>query len=327
MSRSRRVLGLSAEHACLLLRNGHGYGHSTVRSAMRCLTTVAAQQPSCQGLAGRYTANPLSRRSFQTTCTRPRSRAWAISAPREPSIHPDASAEHADTPLSQQVRGLMRLLTHSVVVCTSTLPGSAAHPPIPRAMTMSSFTSLALRPTPVVSFNIATPSRTFDAVAASRCFNVHILAADVSGAKIADWLTRGNADGPRLWEGLADECHCEVEMGSGQADQPPPPPMVHGPGVLYVLRCRLLDEPSQGLVRVRDHVIVLGEVLEIVESGAKSRHGSEEARDRRFGLMYTDRTYRQLGNCMVSTKVSVKTDVEETTSTIGSDRRHRGPTT
>jgi hypothetical protein len=60
------------------------------------------------------------------------------------------------------------------------------------------------------------------------------------------------------------------------------------------LRCKLLDdEPARGLVRVRDHVIVLGEVLEIVE-GAGARRAEEE----RFGLLYADRRYRQLGGCI-----------------------------
>ncbi|KAK3328302.1 flavin reductase like domain-containing protein [Cercophora scortea] len=353
MSSSRRVQGLSsaAEHASSLLllvrRNGHTYTSRTygpVRSVvMRC--------------QGQYTE---TRRAFRTTSNRhsnshhSHTHKWTISPPREPSIHPSSPSSPSSSSLttsetlSHQVRSLMRLLTHSVVVCTSTHPPSATHPtPIPRAMTMSSFTSLALRPTPVVSFNIATPSRTYDAVAASRFFNIHILASDISGAKIADWLTRGNADSPKLWEGLVDECRCDVAMNYNHNSEGHHPPIVHGPGVLYVLRCRLLDEPSRGLVRVRDHVIVLGEVLEIVESkssGTSKAEEEEEVRDRRFGLMYTDRTYRQLGNCMVSSStktVAVRTNVEETrqgtivldggdrrtTSTIGVDRRQRGPTT
>jgi hypothetical protein len=68
--------------------------------------------------------------------------------------------------------------------------------------------------------------------------------------------------------------------------------------VLYVLRCRLLeDEPSRGLVRVRDHVIVLGEVLEIVE-GSGARRETEE----RFGLLDADRRYRQWGGCITPEK-------------------------
>jgi flavin reductase (DIM6/NTAB) family NADH-FMN oxidoreductase RutF len=167
-------------------------------------------------------------------------------------------------------------------------------------MTMSSFTSLALTPTPVVSFNIATPSRTFDAVEATRRFNVHILADDVSGARIADWLAKGNAGGKKVFEGLAEECECQVVEGT-RADEPP---VLKGAGVLYVLRCRVLDEPAQGLVKVRDHVIVLGEVMEILDSGVEGgeSQGKRRHRHEQFGLLYADRRYRQLGNCITPAK-------------------------
>jgi flavin reductase (DIM6/NTAB) family NADH-FMN oxidoreductase RutF len=145
----------------------------------------------------------------------------------------------------------------------------------------------------VVSFNIATPSRTYDAVAASRRFNVHLLADDVSGAAIADWLARGNASGRDVFDKLAAECGCGVDMGeTGDGKEPP---VLKGDGVLYVLRCKLLDQPASGLVRVRDHVIVLGEVMEILEG-----RGAAEEKEERFGLLYADRMYRQLGNCIIT---------------------------
>jgi flavin reductase (DIM6/NTAB) family NADH-FMN oxidoreductase RutF len=162
-------------------------------------------------------------------------------------------------------------------------------------MTMSSFTSLSLDPSPIVSLNIASPSRTLDAVSASRHFNVHIMAGDAAGARVADWFTRGNAEGikafeeDRLWEG----CGCSMAASADGTE----PPMLMGRGILYVLRCRLLDEPSGGLVRVRDHFIVLGEVLDIVEGEGTSLNNGEE----RFGLIYADRKYRQLGNTMIKT--------------------------
>lgn len=182
----------------------------------------------------------------------------------------------------------MRLLPHSVVVCTAVSADGQ-----PRAMTMSSFTSLALEPTPVVNFNIAAPSRTLDAISEGRTFNVHVLAADESGARAADWFARGNAEGAAVFEDMAAGSGCEPAPAPlGKQEGPRGAPMLRGRGVLYVLRCRLLDEPWQGLVKVRDHVIVLGEVLEIVE-------GHEREREERFGLVYADRKYRQLGNSIV----------------------------
>uniref|UniRef100_A0A0D2XK75 Flavin reductase like domain-containing protein n=1 Tax=Fusarium oxysporum (strain Fo5176) TaxID=660025 RepID=A0A0D2XK75_FUSOF len=57
---------------------------------------------------------------------------------------------------------------------------------------------------------------------------------------------------------------------------------------MFALRCRVLkDAPEGGLLRVRDHVIVVGEVVEMV------RVGEEE--DEEFGLVYADRRYREVG--------------------------------
>jgi flavin reductase (DIM6/NTAB) family NADH-FMN oxidoreductase RutF len=187
----------------------------------------------------------------------------------------------------------MRLLPHSVVVCTSAATTADSTTPVPRGMTMSSFTSLSLRPTPLVTFNIATPSRTLDAMSRSRQFNIHILSGDVAGARVADWFRKGNADDLGVFEAnnLRDECGCEVvgkEMSSTTAA-----PLLKGPGVLFALRCCLLgDEPARGLVRVRDHVIVLAEIVDIIEGqGDKSKQDG-------FGLAYADRLYRQLGSTM-----------------------------
>ncbi|RYO77126.1 hypothetical protein DL766_007166 [Monosporascus sp. MC13-8B] len=63
--------------------------------------------------------------------------------------------------------------------------------PIPRAMTVSSFTSLSLRPREKVLFNIALPSRTYHAIFSSGRFNAHVLAGDEHGARLADLFTKG----------------------------------------------------------------------------------------------------------------------------------------
>ncbi|TFA99883.1 hypothetical protein CCMA1212_008120 [Trichoderma ghanense] len=191
------------------------------------------------------------------------SQSWRTSSPIAPTADPTSPAA-----LSEQIRSIMRLLPHSVVVCTST------HDQAPRAMTMSSFTSLTLFPTPLISFNIATPSRTLDAITQSGHFNIHIMAGDELGVQVADRFTRGNTDD--VFGGL--------DYDAGGTDGAPP--LLRGEGVMYALRCRLLsDEPTGGLMRVRDHVIVVGEVVEMVPGSC----GKE------FGLAYADRKYRQVG--------------------------------
>ncbi|KAF4993892.1 hypothetical protein FGRMN_6139 [Fusarium graminum] len=167
----------------------------------------------------------------------------------------------------------MRLLPHSVVVCTSNQPGDG-----PRAMTMSSFTSLTLSPTPLVTFNIATPSRTLDAIRASGGFNVHVLSGDEQGASVASHFTKGNI-GESIFKGL------RYQQENDEA------PVLEEDGVMFALRCRVLkDAPEEGLMRVRDHVIVVGEVMEMV------RISQEE--DEKFGLVYADRRYRQVGGVL-----------------------------
>ncbi|KAL1867098.1 hypothetical protein Daus18300_006497 [Diaporthe australafricana] len=143
---------------------------------------------------------------------------------------------------------------------------------------MSSFTSLSLRPTPLVTFNIATPSRTLDAVSRSREFNIHILSGDVAGARVAEWFRKGNAEDLGVFEAakLRNECGCEVIPAETLEDGTAP--LLKGPGVLFALRCRLLsDEPARGLVRVRDHVIVLAEIIDIVEGEGGKQLGSTMA--------------------------------------------------
>lgn len=142
---------------------------------------------------------------------------------------------------------------------------------------MSSFTSLTLSPTPVITFNVATPSRTLDAIAESREFNIHVLAGDADGARVADHFTKGNMS-DNVFEGLeAVEC----VMGSSKAA-----PLLVGAGVVHVLKCKVLDDaPERGLIRVRDHVIVAAEVVETAPG--------EDTRE--FGLAYADRKYRQIG--------------------------------
>ncbi|KAK3359902.1 flavin reductase like domain-containing protein [Lasiosphaeria hispida] len=288
---SRRVLGLTAGHA-LLLQNG------LAPSMMRSAAVAARETCRVSGRAGRETAIHTPPRRHLQTSSSPPSRGTnphpAAAAGSEASAESDASTA---SPLSHQVRSLMRLLSHPVVACTSTQPGTASHAAQPRAMTMSSFASLALHPTPAVSFNIATPSRTLRAIEASRRFNIHILSDDAAGARVADILSRGSAVAKQVLEGRDEEYGCEV-VAAEEEDGVEAAPVLSGPGILYVLRCRLLDEPARGLVRVHDHVIVLGEVVEILEEGKGARHGEKRDRAARFGLLYGDRRFRSLGECI-----------------------------
>ncbi|ROT35555.1 hypothetical protein SODALDRAFT_320862 [Sodiomyces alkalinus F11] len=257
--------------------------------------------PCIHAFIGQATSRRGDGRRHLSTSTHRFSSDWHSTPPERPSVHPTSSHDSTTRePISEKFRSLMRLVTHSVVVCTSTEPAGPGTEGNPRGMTMSSFTSLSLQPTPLVTFNIATPSRTLSAVQKSRHFNVHILEDGVEGAKVADWFTRGNAEGQHVFQGLVagagsriigDEegsPGCEAEMGANEA------PILRGEGILYIIRCKVIDDaPLHGLIPVKDHVIVVGEVMEILEGRDR-----REWREDDFGLLYADRKYRQLGNVM-----------------------------
>ncbi|KAF4819429.1 hypotheticall protein [Colletotrichum tropicale] len=201
------------------------------------------------------------------TSPRRASSTWRTEPPTPPTNKVDMKEE-----LPDQLRGVMRRLAHSVVVCTSTDRDGR-----PRGMTMSSFVSLSMDPVPLVSFNVRTPSRTLAAIEdLDGRFNVHVLAEGEAGAGVAEWFTRGNSGG-EVFKELPSGV--EVEEEDGEA------PVLGGRGVLFVLKCRVLGE---GVVRVRDHVVVVGEVEGV-------RKGDGEG----FGLVYADRRYRVLGDVLV----------------------------
>lgn len=278
-----RALGFAARSSTSKVLARHHHHHA--------LPTILGKGCWVYPAVASYSRRPLSSTSRH---------AFRLVPPQPPSIHPQSSTAAADVPLPEQLRSLMRLLPHSVVVLTSSEP-SPDGSPSPRAMTMSSLTSLTLRPVPLVTFNVATPSRTLSALENARHFNIHILRDTVAGARVADWFSRGNAEGHRVFEGLAEDDGAKAETGGPgcQAELlPDEPPLLKGDGVLYVMRCQLLDDaPLGGLVQVRDHVIVVAEVVEIIEG----RHvdAAKGTREDDFGLVYADRRYRRLGEAMV----------------------------
>jgi flavin reductase (DIM6/NTAB) family NADH-FMN oxidoreductase RutF len=159
-------------------------------------------------------------------------------------------------------------------------------------MTVSSFTTLTLTPTPIVTFNIRTPSRTLDAIRESREFLIHILSATESGARVSHVFTQGNNPSATTSVFTSPEFGVATYGRKGEAQLP----LLAADGVIKVLRCRLHTaeglEQFGGLVPVGDHVLVLANVVGIVEPPrrADSAEGEEK------GLSYLDRAYRYPGS-------------------------------
>lgn len=189
----------------------------------------------------------------------------------------------------------MRKMPHSVVVATTSTTASSedlSHSAsiytsktdfkrIFRGMTVSSFTTLTLTPTPIITFNIRKPSRTLDAIRESRQFLVHILSATDEGAKTAHNFTQGNAK----------DAFAGVSYAVWNAGSVAPLPLLSSPGVTKVLRCKLREEAPGGLVEVGDHVLVLADVESIIEPPPTKHRAAMEDR----GLSYLDRAYREVG--------------------------------
>jgi flavin reductase (DIM6/NTAB) family NADH-FMN oxidoreductase RutF len=178
-------------------------------------------------------------------------------------------------------------MPHSVVVATSTAPSpDRGTPPSFKGMTVSSFTTLTLTPSPIITFNIRKPSQTLTAISTSKQILIHILSATESGARVADAFTKGNGVGSDVFLNSAFSVLRRRTDGAAQSLDPP---LLAAEGITKVLRCELLE--GQGLIEVGDHVLVLGKVLGIIEPSTE-----HESQDERRGLCYLDRAYRKAGS-------------------------------
>ncbi|KFZ08988.1 hypothetical protein V502_09003 [Pseudogymnoascus sp. VKM F-4520 (FW-2644)] len=197
--------------------------------------------------------------------------------------HVKSARPDDEPPLSTHLRQLMRKMPHAAVVATTSTGGPASSSTSNfRGMTVSSFTTVTLTPTPIVSFNIRRPSRTLDAIRQSRQFLIHILSATESGANVAHGFTKGNST-----DVFANQQFAVWNVGSKY-----PLPLLSSPGVTKVLRCKLRDEgEGAGLIEVGDHMLVLADVESIIEPPPTKDAAALEDR----GLSYLDRAYREVG--------------------------------
>ncbi|KAI1805378.1 flavin reductase like domain-containing protein [Daldinia bambusicola] len=250
-------------------------------------------------------------------------------------VKPSRPTQHV---LSQPMRSLMRQIPHPVVVITTLENAHSiadlrdrskdqAPPPVPRAMTVSSFTSLSIDPVPRVTFNVSLPSTTYQALMKCGRFNAHILSSDDHGARIADLFTRGNRpptaeettrnlDEPDLgvlagleklgvqilgrekWQQEWEQAKTyrkqvtatgDTDKAMPDVDLPPSGtlPVLQGQGVMHVLKCEYRHLSPPVEGDFDHHAIVIGEVMDILPGEAKGENS--------IALAYADRAYRQIG--------------------------------
>ncbi|KAK8079325.1 hypothetical protein PG994_003132 [Apiospora phragmitis] len=207
--------------------------------------------------------------------------------------------------------------------------GASVTGPTPRAMTVSSLSSVTLDPVPTITFSITKPSRTYDAIANSRRFNIHVLRDDENGARLAHHFTKGNAptpgashnlfnfdkfpglnvrlsqgkeDGEHSWQTmLADAPNSALSKPSSQVTAKGTAsgvPCLQGDAVLYVLRCVVAPKPEGasggGLIDVGGSAIVVGEIEDFIHGGDAPDVSPTPPHDA-MSLTYAHQEYRKMG--------------------------------
>jgi flavin reductase (DIM6/NTAB) family NADH-FMN oxidoreductase RutF len=200
------------------------------------------------------------------------------------------------------LRQLMRDVAYPVAIVTATPhPTASSEPSDPhhwRGATISSFTTVALEPVPVVSFNVRHDSSTFEALKASGKFNVHLMGCTDRARTLAKDFARGLGSQP-----FYGKTHGSLRAMFAQptaGDEIAHPTILpqsgtyvertlrtpsrkssggfanlyhHQETVLFQLNCTFLPDKT---VEIGDHVVVFGEVRGIdgVEDGDVDRHAT-----------------------------------------------------
>ncbi|KAK5172799.1 uncharacterized protein LTR77_002919 [Saxophila tyrrhenica] len=204
---------------------------------------------------------------------------------QQTSTKREESTEEA-AQLVEDTKTALRHLTHPVVLITSRAKRGERGRHIVedyRGMTVSSFNCVALGREPIVSFNIKTPSRTWDAIEKSRRFCVHFLTATPPGAAIAHAFTQPYDSPETPFQRLTTRGAYMIK-----AQDSFKPPMILSAGVSFWLMADLVPRKC---VSVGDHKIVVGSVSWVKRLDPKHRKADETTE----GLAYAMRGYRGIG--------------------------------
>ncbi|MEM6646507.1 MAG: flavin reductase family protein [Bacteroidota bacterium] len=155
------------------------------------------------------------------------------------------------------LRAVMRAVPSPVTVVTAVTPDGEV-----RGMTIGSFTSVSMAP-PLISFNVQRSARMSEVLAEAMHFSVHVLAADQSAYS-------NRFASPKM-------------ASEAQFDGIPHAPDAHGVPILDDALARLDCVPF-AIHPAGDHILVLGEVTNVVEPTSE-----------RAPLLYLDRAYRHIG--------------------------------
>lgn len=197
----------------------------------------------------------------------------------------------------------MRRIPHPVAIVTASSSSPPSSKPIPRGMTVSSFNTVTLHPSPIITFNVRQPSETLAALQSSRRFLVHILSPTASMARLARNFSRGN-ENVELDRFEFTDHETETENQSMLLPRLSRQRNNHGVDentkekeggdFTFILECDYLPDKS---VQVYDHMIVLGNVRRIIAPGGTNAINEEGRRHVKedFCLMYADTRFWGMG--------------------------------
>ena len=215
-------------------------------------------------------------------------------------------AEQSDTPL--EVKHLMRRVPYPVAIVTATDVNAVPQggPDAWRGATVSSFNTVAIEPSVIVSFNIKQLSSTLEAIRHSGKFRIHLLQENQEAVELARRFTKGNATAP--FRGISNQVN-KLDQGSVLNTKPNntlEPPLLHPAAstaetepVSFHLVCRLLKDK---LVEIGDHVVVFGAVQEVGQMVPDALSNPNVLA--RTCLVYADGDYRRVHNLQSATNAS-----------------------
>ncbi|KAJ5303353.1 hypothetical protein N7476_010152 [Penicillium atrosanguineum] len=252
-----------------------------------------------------YQQSQSSRRHNSNPATSPKEDTQKPSHNTAESTHiPQTSPASS---ISEHVRLLMRRVPYPVAIITATDPTGPADTSSFRGMTVSSFSTVALSPDPVISFNVRRPSETLNALLASGRFLVHLLAPGPDTATLARDFSKGNTTLSSILNGHGDfefrALDVESKAQAGETERPLPilrrrikdskdPQSADFP---FVFECTLY--PNK--IDVHDHSIVLGTVVRAIEVNASNLEpdssGIDEHSPEQLCLTYADTRFWKMG--------------------------------
>jgi flavin reductase (DIM6/NTAB) family NADH-FMN oxidoreductase RutF len=188
----------------------------------------------------------------------------------------------------------MRAVPNPIAVITA----STATSPTPDfsqcyAATLSSFTTVTLSPSPIISFNLRRPSRTLDAILAAGGFRVHILPANAWGKDIAkSVLERRHSAALEYLAGSSKHAVTEVTNKQLENKEGIHAPLIRGQAVLADLECEVYQKAEVG-----DHAVIFAQVLKTTQNKTLQRIAGDgkDFVPEECALVYHDGDYASVG--------------------------------